>query len=96
MSIPDLKDAKDALKEISADKEAKEIARLREKARLDMGSMLADSREQGKAEKSLAILRSLLTAQETKSLTDAKLAMLIGLTVEDVAKVRAELFKAED
>ncbi|MBM4253801.1 MAG: hypothetical protein FJ146_17680 [Deltaproteobacteria bacterium] len=50
MSMPELKDAKDALEDLSAKDEAREIARLREKARLDMDSIMANAKKEGRAE----------------------------------------------
>jgi len=50
MSMPELKDAKDALEDLSAEDEAREIARLREKARLDMDSIMANAKKEGRAE----------------------------------------------
>jgi predicted transposase/invertase (TIGR01784 family) len=50
LSMPELKEAKATLEEISADKEAREVARIREKSRLHMDSILAEARQQGKLE----------------------------------------------
>ena len=49
MTLPDLKEAKDVLEELSAEDDAREIARLREKARLDWTSMMEDARSAGEA-----------------------------------------------
>ena len=117
MSIPELKDAKRALEELSAQEEAREIARVREKSRLHFDSLMAEATAKGKAEgeakgkaegeakgkaegeakgkaegskeKATLVLKALLSAPETKSLPDARLAELTGLSVVVVAKVRA-------
>ena len=111
MSIPELKDAKDALEELSTEDEAREIARIREKSRLHWDSLMdearrkglaegkAEGRAEGKAEgkaegrmdASLAFLKALLAAPETRALPDAKIAELTGLSPEVVAKLRTEL-----
>jgi predicted transposase/invertase (TIGR01784 family) len=106
MSIPELKDAKNALEELSAQDEAREIARVREKSRIHFDSLMAEAaakgeakgKAEGKAEgkveglndKAQSVLKALLNAPETKSLTDARLAELTGLPVDVIAKVRAE------
>ena len=96
MSIPELKDAKNALEELSAQDEAREIARVREKSRIHFDSLMAEAVAKGKAEgkaegsdeKAKSLLMALLSAPETKSLPDARLAELTGLSVEVVATVR--------
>ena len=105
MSIPELKDAKNALEELSAQDEAREIARVREKSRIHFDSLMAEAKAKGKADgeakgraeglndKAQSVLKALLGASETKSLPDARLAELTGLSVEVVATVRAELAK---
>ena len=102
MSIPELKDAKNALEELSAQDEAREIARVREKSRIHFDSLMAEATAKGKAEgraegeakglndKAKSVLKALLSAPETKSLPNARLAELTGLSVEVIAKVRAE------
>ncbi|MCX6106221.1 MAG: hypothetical protein NTY08_10370, partial [Proteobacteria bacterium] len=114
MSIPELKDAKNALEELSAQDEAREIARVREKSRIHFDSLMAEAtakgeakgeakgKAEGKAEgraegeakglndKAKSVLKALLSAPETKSLPNARLAELTGLSVEVIAKVRAE------
>jgi len=94
MSIPELKDAKVALEELSAEDEAREIARIREKSRLHWDSLMDEARRKGKAEgkedASLAFLKALLTAPETNKLPDAKVAELTGLPLDVVIKFRAE------
>ena len=101
MSIPELKDAKNALEELSAQDEAREIARVREKSRIHFDSLMAEATAKGKAEgeakglndKAKSVLKALLSAPETKSLPNARLAELTGLSVEVIAKIRAELAK---
>jgi len=109
MSMPELKDAKDALEDLSAKDEAREIARLREKARLDMDSIMANAKKEGRAEgeakgkaegeakgraeQSLLLLKKLLRDAVTSALSNAHLAELTGLTEAEVAKERAERSK---
>ena len=50
MTNPDLKAAMESLEAISADKEAREIARLREKAQHHWASEIRGARQEGKAE----------------------------------------------
>ena len=104
MSIPELKDAKNALEELSTQDEAREIARVREKSRSHFDSLMAEATAKGEAkgkakgkaegkaegsdEKAKSVLMALLSAPETKSLPDARLAELTGLSVEVVATVR--------
>ena len=92
MSIPELKDAKNALEELSAQDEAREIARVREKSRIHFDSLMAEATAKGKAEgsdeKAKSVLLALLSAPETKSLPDARIAELAGLSVEVVATFR--------
>jgi len=108
MSIPELKDAKNALEELSTQDEAREIARVREKSRIHFDSLMAEATAKGEAkgeakgkakgkaegkaegsdEKAKSVLMALLSAPETKSLPDARLAELTGLSVEVVATVR--------
>ena len=100
MSIPELKDAKNALEELSAQDEAREIARVREKSRIHFDSLMAEATAKGEAkgkaegkaegsdEKARSVLMALLSAPETKSLPDARLAELTGLSVAVVATVR--------
>jgi flagellar biosynthesis/type III secretory pathway protein FliH len=110
MSIPGLKDAKNALEELSAQDEAREIARVREKSRIHFDSLMAEATAKGEAkgkaegeakgkaegeakglnDKAKSVLKALLSAPETKSLPNARLAELTGLSVEVIAKVRAE------
>ena len=102
MSIPELKDAKNALEELSAQDEAREIARVREKSRIHFDSLMAEATAKGEAkgkaegeakglnDKAKSVLKALLSAPETKSLPNARLAELTGLSVEVIAKVRAE------
>jgi predicted transposase/invertase (TIGR01784 family) len=107
MSIPELKDAKNALEELSSEAEAREIARMREMARIHWDSIIAGAKAEGmaegiaegeakgkaegKAEASHMFLKALLSAPETKAFSDSRLAELTGLSVAEVAKVRAEL-----
>ena len=96
MSMPELKDAKDALEDLSAKDEAREIARLREKARLDMDSIVANAKKEGRAEgeakgraeQSLLLLKKLLSDAATSALSNAHLAELTGITEAEVAKAR--------
>ena len=104
MSIPGLKDAKNALEELSAQDEAREIARVREKSRIHFDSLMAEATAKGEAkgkaegeakgkaegrdEKAKSVLVALLSAPETESLPDARLAELTGLSVEVVATFR--------
>jgi len=95
MSIPELKDAKTALEELSSEAESREIARMREMARIHWDSLIAGAKAEGmaegKAEASLMLLKALLSAPETKAVSDARLAELTGLSVVEVAKARSEL-----
>ena len=107
MSIPELKDAKHTLEEISADDEARELARIREKSRLHYESTLAEAKEEGLAqglevgraegkaeglkERSLIVLKSLLAGPEASMFTDQRLAEITGLELDDIMRIRHEL-----
>ena len=92
MSNPELKDAKEILEMISEDVNSREIARMREKARLHWDSLIKFSRDEGRAEGELAakkaLLHSLLTNPLPANLPHDEIAKLCGLSVSDVESVR--------
>ena len=65
---------------------------MREKSRIHFDSLMAEATAKGKAEgsdeKAKSVLLALLSAPETKSLPDARIAELAGLSVEVVATFR--------
>jgi hypothetical protein len=72
---------------------------MREMARIHWDSLIAGAKAEGEAkgkaegkvEASLMLLKALLSAPETKAVSDARLAELTGLSVVEVAKARSEL-----
>ena len=69
---------------------------MREKSRIHFDSLMAEATAKGEAKgkaegsdkKAKSVLMALLSAPETKSLPDARLAELTGLSVAVVATVR--------
>lgn len=116
---PTIEEAMKGLKDMSDDPRAQEMARIREKSRLDVESGLeyatergfakgrakgraegkaegeakgrAAGKTEGKAEAKVQLLRSLLRSAHTSSLSDAEIARLVDLPLEDVADMRAAL-----
>ena len=97
--------ARKALEEISTDPEAREIARMREKAHLDYISDLSAAKEEGleqgreegleqgrevgRKEERLLFLNQLLSDAATKDWSVEKLAQMTGLTPEEVEALRS-------
>jgi predicted transposase/invertase (TIGR01784 family) len=93
-TMPALKKAKKKLEEISANEEKREIARMRERGRRDYESDLEDAlvrgRAEGKTEGRLEVLVALLANPLTAKLPNEEIAKLCGLSIAEVAKMRAQ------
>lgn len=92
---PVIKDAMKHLTEISADREALELARIRERAEMDLATSMArvlkKGIKKGRAEVKLEVLKALLLGPETSSLPDAEIARTVGVTQDQVAAMRKSL-----
>jgi len=103
MTNPALKAAMESLEAISADKEAREIARLREKAQHHWASEIRGARQEGKAEgeakgkaegkadTTLANLRAMLISPATRDLANEVIAGVLGVEVNLVVTERHNL-----
>ena len=94
MTNPALKVAMESLEAISADKEAREIARLREKAQHHWASEIHGARQEGKAEgkadTTLANLRAMLISPATRDLANEVIADILGVDVHVVVAERLD------
>ena len=104
MTNPALKAAMESLEAISADKEAREIARLREKAQHHWASEIhgarqegiaegeakgkAEGKAEGKVDTTLANLRAMLISPATRDLANEVIAGILGVDVNLVAAER--------
>ena len=103
MTNPALKAAMESLEAISADKEAREIARLREKAQHHWASEIRGARQEGiaegkaqgeakgKADTTLANLRAMLISPATQDLANEVIAGVLGVDVNLVVAERHNL-----
>ena len=103
MTNPALKAAMESLEAISADKEAREIARLREKAQHHWASEIRGARQEGiaegeakgeakgKADTTLANLRAMLISPATRNLANEVIAGVLGVEVNLVVTERHNL-----
>ena len=99
MTNPALRAAMESLEVISADKEAREIARLREKAQHDWASEihgarregLAEGEAKGKADTTIANLRAMLMSPATRHLANEVIAGVLGVAVDLVVAERHNL-----
>jgi len=107
MTNPALKAAMESLEAISADKEAREIARLREKAQHHWASEIRGARQEGiaegeakgeakgkaegKADTTLANLRAMLISPATRNLANEVIAGVLGVDVNLVVTERHNL-----
>ena len=95
MTNPALKAAMESLEAISADKEAREIARMREKAQHHWASEIHGVRQEGKAEgkadTTLANLRAMLIYPATRDLANEVIAGVLGVDVDLVVAERHNL-----
>ena len=103
MTNPALKAAMESLEAISADKEAREIARLREKAQHHWASEIRGARQEGKeegeakgkaegkADTTLANLRAMLISPATRDLANEVIAGVLGVDVNLVVTERHNL-----
>ena len=107
MTNPALKAAMESLEAISADKDAREIARLREKAQHHWASEIRGARQEGiaegeakgeakgkaegKADTTLANLRAMLISPATQDLANEVIAGVLGVDVNLVVTERHNL-----
>jgi hypothetical protein len=95
MTNPALKVAMESLEAVSADKEAREIARLREKAQHHWASEINGARQEGKvegkADTTLANLRAMLISPATRDLANEVIAGVLGVDVDLVVAERHNL-----
>ena len=103
MTNPALKAAMESLEAISADKDAREIARLREKAQHHWASEIRGARQEGiaegeakgeakgKADTTLANLRAMLISPATRNLANEVIAGVLGVEVNLVVTERHNL-----
>ncbi|MFT3801272.1 MAG: Rpn family recombination-promoting nuclease/putative transposase [Burkholderiaceae bacterium] len=82
---PQVQQALDELKRLSADEEARHLAMLRERALRDEASFVRDAKAEGRVEGRTEVARRLL---ERLDLDDAAIAELTGLSEDEVSRLR--------
>ena len=93
--MPAIKKAYESLEEISARKEVRELARMREKARMDYESTMITVREEGRTEgraegeakAKFRLLENLLGHPTTCQLPPEVLAQMTNLSIDEVRSV---------
>ena len=88
---PAINEAWNAIKYLSGDEQARALAEAREKARMDMDSLLGDARYEGREEGREEAMYSVAQKALRKKMAHEAIAELTGLSLEEVKKLAADL-----